>query len=200
MPSEVSPSELAQSARYSGGRAGRIQQCRHLVAIEPPAAGECCDRAHAGSIIAPDGGTARGWLRGRMRRLRWWQHGRPRARDHEGLAVSARMAPSAFSCCLGLAGSTLVAIPAAAFPLLVVGAHMFSRWCASGLIWRLRYVRVDLGKAAPFAHSLRTGEWLLSGALGLLGMAPLSTGRSAPGGSRGQGLAQRQQLPQQSPP
>lgn len=75
---------------------------------------------------------------------------------------------------LGLKWSVLVAIPAAAFPLLVVGAHMFSRWCASGLIWRMRYVRIDAdAKAAPFAQGLSAREWILSGVLGVLGLLPL---------------------------
>ncbi|MGO8829118.1 MAG: adenosylcobinamide-GDP ribazoletransferase [Steroidobacteraceae bacterium] len=74
---------------------------------------------------------------------------------------------------LGLKWTTLVAIPAAAFPVLVIGAHMFSRWCAGGLIWRLRYARSDpQAKAAPFAQRLSAGDWLLSGALGAVGVAP----------------------------
>jgi adenosylcobinamide-GDP ribazoletransferase len=60
---------------------------------------------------------------------------------------------------LGLKWSTLTAMPAACLPLLVVSAHMVSRWCATALIWRLPYVRVEAdAKAKP--------DWLLSGALG----------------------------------
>jgi adenosylcobinamide-GDP ribazoletransferase len=76
---------------------------------------------------------------------------------------------------LGLKWTALIAIPSAAFPLMVVGAHMFSRWCANGLIWRLRYVRIDAdAKAAPFADTLGAGGWLLSGALAALSMVPLA--------------------------
>jgi adenosylcobinamide-GDP ribazoletransferase len=75
---------------------------------------------------------------------------------------------------LGLKWMTLAAIPPADFCVMVVGAHMMSRWCASGLIWRLHYVRADAdAKSAPFADSLNAREWLLSGALGLLGMIPI---------------------------
>jgi adenosylcobinamide-GDP ribazoletransferase len=81
---------------------------------------------------------------------------------------------------LGLKWSVLVAIPAGAFPLLVVGAHMFSRWCAVGVIRHLRYVRIDVdAKAAPFAQSLSAREWILSGVLGVLGLAPLVYAREA---------------------
>jgi adenosylcobinamide-GDP ribazoletransferase len=76
---------------------------------------------------------------------------------------------------LGLKWATLVAIPAAAFPSMVIGAHMFSRWCACGLIWRLRYVRGDEGaKAGPFADSLDGRDWALSGVLGALAVAPFA--------------------------
>jgi len=73
---------------------------------------------------------------------------------------------------LGLKWAALVAIPAAAFPVLVIGAHMISRWCAGGLIWRLRYVRTDAqAKTTPFAGRLSTRDWLLSGALGACALA-----------------------------
>ncbi|MGO9513814.1 MAG: adenosylcobinamide-GDP ribazoletransferase [Steroidobacteraceae bacterium] len=78
---------------------------------------------------------------------------------------------------LGLKWAALVAIPPAAFPLFVVGAHMFSRWCASGLIWRLRYVRIDrdaIAIASPFADNLSAREWILSGMLGVAGLVPLA--------------------------
>jgi adenosylcobinamide-GDP ribazoletransferase len=69
---------------------------------------------------------------------------------------------------LGLKWTTLAAIPAAAFALLVVSAHMASRWCACGLIWRLRYVRVDDAKSKPLADSLGALDWMLSGLIGAL--------------------------------
>jgi adenosylcobinamide-GDP ribazoletransferase len=76
---------------------------------------------------------------------------------------------------LGLKWATYLAIPAAAFPLMVIGAHMFSRWCACGLIWRLRYVRGDEdAKAKPLADSLGGRDFSLSGALGALAVAPFA--------------------------
>jgi adenosylcobinamide-GDP ribazoletransferase len=76
---------------------------------------------------------------------------------------------------LGLKWATYLAIPAAAFPLMVIGAHMFSRWCACGLIWRLPYVRGDEdAKARPLADSLGGRDLALSGALGALALAPFS--------------------------
>jgi adenosylcobinamide-GDP ribazoletransferase len=76
---------------------------------------------------------------------------------------------------LGLKWATLAAMPAAAFSLMVIGAHMFSRWCACGLIWRLRYVRGDEDtKAGPLADSLDGRNWALSGALGALAVAPFA--------------------------
>jgi len=74
---------------------------------------------------------------------------------------------------LALKWATLLALPAAAFPLLVIGAHMLSRWCACGLIWGLRYVREDFdAKSKPLADTLSAGEWILSLSLGLLGLLP----------------------------
>jgi adenosylcobinamide-GDP ribazoletransferase len=67
---------------------------------------------------------------------------------------------------LGLKWTTLAAIPRIDFPLLAVSAHMFSRWCATGLIWRLPYVREGESKAKAFAGRLGAGEWLASGAIG----------------------------------
>ncbi len=68
---------------------------------------------------------------------------------------------------LGLKWSTLTALPDAALPLLVVSGHMVSRWCATALIWRLRYVRaLPDAKAKPFADSLGGADWLLSGGIG----------------------------------
>ena len=92
---------------------------------------------------------------------------------------------------LGLKWATLDAIPAGAFAVLVIGAHMFSRWCAGGLIWRLRYARSDAqAKAAPFAGRLSAGDWLLSGALGAAGLAPVAlAGVSAHGALVARALA-----------
>jgi adenosylcobinamide-GDP ribazoletransferase len=52
---------------------------------------------------------------------------------------------------------------------------MFSRWCAIGLIWRLPHVRSgDDAKAKPFANHLSAGEWILSGLIGSVGLAPIA--------------------------
>jgi adenosylcobinamide-GDP ribazoletransferase len=75
---------------------------------------------------------------------------------------------------LALKWSTLVSLPRAAFPIMVIAAHMVSRWCAIGLIWRLQYVRTDAGaKSKPLADSLGTADWLLSGVLGALALLPV---------------------------
>jgi adenosylcobinamide-GDP ribazoletransferase len=74
---------------------------------------------------------------------------------------------------LGLKWVTLVSLPHAAFPVIVIGAHMVSRWCATGLIWRLRYVRTDAdAKSKSMANSLGTADWLLSGALSGFALLP----------------------------
>jgi adenosylcobinamide-GDP ribazoletransferase len=75
---------------------------------------------------------------------------------------------------LGLKWVTLASLPRAAFPILFIGAHMMSRWCATGLIWRLQYARTDAdAKSRPFAGGLSTADWLLSGALGVLALLAL---------------------------
>jgi adenosylcobinamide-GDP ribazoletransferase len=75
---------------------------------------------------------------------------------------------------LGLRWVTLAALPRAAFPILFIGAHMLSRWCATALIWQLPYVRTDAdAKSRPFADSLGAADWILSGALGALALLPL---------------------------
>lgn len=75
---------------------------------------------------------------------------------------------------LALKWSTLVSLPRAVFPMMVIGAHMASRWCAIGLIWRLQYVRADTSaKSKPLADSLGTADWLSSGALGALTLLPM---------------------------
>jgi adenosylcobinamide-GDP ribazoletransferase len=73
---------------------------------------------------------------------------------------------------LGLKWSALIALPIAAFSLIVVAAHVVSRWCAIGLVWALQYARPDGdGKSRPFDGGLSGGEWLLSGAIGMLAVA-----------------------------
>ncbi len=75
---------------------------------------------------------------------------------------------------LGLRWVTLAALPRTALPILFVGAHMVSRWCATALIWQLPYVRTDAdAKSRPFADSLGAADWVLSGALGVLALLPL---------------------------
>lgn len=70
---------------------------------------------------------------------------------------------------LGLKWTILAALPRAAIPLMVLSAHVVSRWCATALIWRLAYVRVQNdAKAKPFAGSLGGGAWLASGVIGAL--------------------------------
>ena len=74
---------------------------------------------------------------------------------------------------LGLKWSVLVSLPYAAFPIVVVGAHVLSRWCAISLIWRLPYVRADAeAKSKPLANSLSGADWLLSGVLGAIALLP----------------------------
>jgi adenosylcobinamide-GDP ribazoletransferase len=86
---------------------------------------------------------------------------------------------------LALKWVTLISLPRALIPLTVVSAHMVSRWCAIGLIWRLSYVRADAdAKSKPLAGSLSAGDWLTSGVLGILGLLPmilLSDPRGGPG-------------------
>jgi adenosylcobinamide-GDP ribazoletransferase len=72
---------------------------------------------------------------------------------------------------LGLKWSGLAAVPAAALPLIVVSAHMWSRWCACGLICCLRYVRTgDDAKARAVAGALSPRSWLAGGLLGVLAL------------------------------
>jgi adenosylcobinamide-GDP ribazoletransferase len=57
--------------------------------------------------------------------------------------------------------------------MLVIGAHMFSRWCACGVMWRLPYVRSgEDSKAASFADRRSGLDWMVSGALGAAAVAP----------------------------
>jgi len=75
---------------------------------------------------------------------------------------------------LGLKWATLAALPRLLFPLTVISAHMFSRWCAAGLMWRLRYVRVGDAKSGVFANSLSGGGWLASGAVGAIAVGAVA--------------------------
>lgn len=73
---------------------------------------------------------------------------------------------------LGLKWSALIALPAVAFSLIVVMAHVVSRWCCIGLVWALQYARADgEAKSRQFDGGLSRGEWLLSGAIGMMAVA-----------------------------
>jgi adenosylcobinamide-GDP ribazoletransferase len=75
---------------------------------------------------------------------------------------------------LALKWAVVISLPRSALPLTVVSAHMVSRWCAIGLIWRLPYVRADAdAKSKPLAGSSSVGDWLLSGVIGALGLLPM---------------------------
>lgn len=74
---------------------------------------------------------------------------------------------------LGLKWATLDALPDRLMPVLMMTAHVLSRWYAIALIWRLPYVRDESGKSKPFADRLSGGEWILSGAIGCLGLVPV---------------------------
>jgi adenosylcobinamide-GDP ribazoletransferase len=74
---------------------------------------------------------------------------------------------------LGLKWTLLVAMPVAALPLVVIAAHSFSRWSATSLIWRMRYVRAE-GKSKPLAERLGGAEWLASGVIGAVAVAGLA--------------------------
>ena len=75
---------------------------------------------------------------------------------------------------LGLRWVTLAALPRTVFPILFVGAHILSRWCATALLWQLPYVRTGAdAKSRPFADSLGAADWILSGAVGALAFLPL---------------------------
>ncbi|NNM62961.1 MAG: adenosylcobinamide-GDP ribazoletransferase [Steroidobacteraceae bacterium] len=74
---------------------------------------------------------------------------------------------------LGLKWTVLASMPRSALALTVISASMVSRWCTTGLIWRLPYVRADAdAKSKPLANSLSTGNWLLSGVLGAVALVP----------------------------
>lgn len=68
---------------------------------------------------------------------------------------------------LGIKWTAIVSLPAVSLPLMVVAAHVVSRWCAIALVWRLRYVRSgDVAKSQPFDGGLSASQWLLAGVLG----------------------------------
>jgi adenosylcobinamide-GDP ribazoletransferase len=76
---------------------------------------------------------------------------------------------------LGLKWTTLAALPSTLFVPSVMASHTLSRWCAIGPIAFLPYVRAEAqAKSKPFAGGLSAGEWVLSGVLGVLGLAPLA--------------------------
>lgn len=76
---------------------------------------------------------------------------------------------------LALKWVTLVHIPLTALPMIVVSAHMLSRWCSCGLIWALPYVRSDGdAKAKPLADTLSVRSWLISGLIGAIAVAPFA--------------------------
>jgi adenosylcobinamide-GDP ribazoletransferase len=73
----------------------------------------------------------------------------------------------------GLKWATLSLLPVSVFFDLVVAAHLWSRFCAIGLIWMLPYARSDASKSSPFAGGWHATQWLLSGLIGLLGLLVL---------------------------
>jgi adenosylcobinamide-GDP ribazoletransferase len=73
---------------------------------------------------------------------------------------------------LGLKWAAIVSLPTLSLPLLIVCAHVVSRWCAIGLVWRLRYVRSDEGaKSQPFDGGLSGTEWVVAALLGAVVVA-----------------------------
>lgn len=69
---------------------------------------------------------------------------------------------------MGLKWSTLVALPSAAFCLIVVASHVVSRWCAIGLVWAMSYARAEgEAKSREFDGGLSGSQWLLSGVIGM---------------------------------
>jgi adenosylcobinamide-GDP ribazoletransferase len=81
---------------------------------------------------------------------------------------------------LGLKWVTLVALPVMGFSLVVVAAHLVSRWCSIGLIWALPYARADGdGKSGQFDGQLGGGDWLLSGLIGVAAVAAVAIGPGA---------------------
>ena len=96
---------------------------------------------------------------------------------------------------MGLKWSALLALPRATFCLIVVAAHVVSRWCSIGLVWALPYARADgAGKSQQFDRGLSRAQWLLSGAIGMLAVVipaiwPGITPSNALATAAGMGLA-----------
>jgi adenosylcobinamide-GDP ribazoletransferase len=64
---------------------------------------------------------------------------------------------------MGLKWTTLLAFPPGWLVFAVVAAHIFSRWCALGLIWLLPYAREgEASKVQPFSGGLSVSNWILS--------------------------------------
>lgn len=73
---------------------------------------------------------------------------------------------------IGLKWSALIALPSAAFWVIVVAAHVVSRWCSIGLIWALQYARAEgAGKSREFDGGLSGAQWLLSAVIGMTTVA-----------------------------
>ena len=73
---------------------------------------------------------------------------------------------------MGLKWSALVALPSAAFWVIVVASHVVSRWCSVGLIWAMPYARAQgEAKSREFDGGLSGAQWLLSGAIGMAAIA-----------------------------
>lgn len=69
---------------------------------------------------------------------------------------------------MGLKWSALVALPSAAFWLIVVSSHVVSRWCSIGLVWAMQYARAEgAAKSREFDGGLSGTRWLLSGVIGM---------------------------------
>jgi adenosylcobinamide-GDP ribazoletransferase len=82
---------------------------------------------------------------------------------------------------LALKWATLVALPSLAFPMVVIAAHMVSRWCAVGLIWGLPYVRSDENaKSKPVGGGVSGLDWLFSGLIGAVALVPALLLRAPP--------------------
>jgi adenosylcobinamide-GDP ribazoletransferase len=78
---------------------------------------------------------------------------------------------------IGLKWASLdgLAIGAAVFAPLVVGAHWVSRWCAGALMWALPYVRPDgESKSRAAVEGFTAGQWWIGGLIGLAAFAPVA--------------------------
>ncbi|HEX4241535.1 MAG TPA: adenosylcobinamide-GDP ribazoletransferase [Steroidobacteraceae bacterium] len=91
---------------------------------------------------------------------------------------------------LGLKWLTLAALPVASFALLVVCAHMLSRFAACALIAALPYVREGDSKARPVAEALDPSSWVASGIIGGAAIAVwLRVAQAWPGAAASQAVA-----------